>query len=139
MSNGDNVSAVINFIKRDPLGRLTAVIIGIIITVFAYQNYFIPSKDEQLNEMQRHNDTKDELIRLKEERLKQSSDKANYLALQLEYFPVESNRQIGELKKKNDNLRARNDELMRLNSKLSGGNRGRSSDLRFTKSELFYT
>ncbi len=104
------------FLSADPIGRGAALLIGIIACAFTYENFLIAQKDVQLT-------SKDELIGVKDERLKQLNDNIAGLKVELDYKPLKEKRLLDELTEKNETLKMQNAALSEIEKSVkSNGN-----------------
>jgi len=114
--NNNEISKTLTFLLADPVGRIGALIIGIIVTVLAYENFVIFQKDVQLI-------SKDQLIRVKEERLKQLNDQISGLKVEIAYKPLKEKRILNELSEKSQDLEDRNKALSEITQSIKSDNK----------------
>lgn len=102
MADNDNqVTNTVSFLLADPVGRIGAFILGIVLSIVCYQNFIMVEKQAEIN-------NKDELIRVKEERLKQKNDVIEGLKIELSYKPLKEKRILDQLAMQNNDLKLRN-------------------------------
>ncbi|WP_113875037.1 hypothetical protein [Marinomonas aquiplantarum] len=105
------VEKFIQFIKNDISGRLTSFILGVIAMSVMYQNFILVEKDTQLH-------SKEQLINVKEERIKSINDQINVLKVQLSYKPFKDKKEVEDLTAQNKELSEENEKLISLVTEL---------------------
>ena len=108
MTNGGGIiQHTLSFILYDPIGRGASLIVGIVVTALVYEYFVMVQKEAQLV-------SKDELIRIKDERMKQINDQVEALKADLDFKPLRERRVLEGLKEKNDELARQNKALAQI-------------------------
>ncbi|OEE72198.1 hypothetical protein [Vibrio genomosp. F6] len=107
----EGLDKIISFIFGDISGRVTALIVGVIATSVVYSELILVEKDTQL-------DSKQQLILVKEERIKSVNDQINVLKSQLIYKPYKDKKDFEDLQQINTSLEKENLRLSQLVSEL---------------------
>ena len=107
----EGLDKIISFIFGDISGRVTALIVGVIATSIVYSELILVEKDTQL-------DSKQQLILVKEERIKSVNDQINVLKSQLIYKPYKDKKDFEDLQQINASLEKENLRLSQLVSEL---------------------
>jgi hypothetical protein len=103
----DALEKLVSFIASDVIGRVTALLIGIVASSIVYQNLIMVEKNTQL-------DSKEQLISVKEERIKSVNDQLNVLKSQLSYKPYKDKQKFEDLTQKNKELEKENTTLSKV-------------------------
>ncbi len=107
----DGLEKLVKFIFGDVTGRITAVIVGIIATSVVYNELILVNKNTQL-------DSKEQLLLVKEERIKSVNDQINVLKSQLTYKPYKDKKDFEDLQQMNASLKQENTHLSQLVTEL---------------------
>ncbi|PMG99736.1 hypothetical protein [Vibrio lentus] len=103
----DKVKSAFTFVLGEDYGRAVAFSIGVFVTAVLYQNFIMIQKDTQL-------DSKQQLIYVKEDRIKAVNDQIDVLKLQLAYKPYKDKKEFEDLESENIELSVQNANLSAL-------------------------
>lgn len=117
----DGLEKLVRFILSDVIGRVTALIIGVIASSIVYQNLIMVEKNTQL-------DSKEQLIAVKEERIKSVNDQINVLKTQLSYKPYKDKQEFEDLTNQNKDLESTNSTLSKVVEELKNISETPNSD-----------